>query len=162
MTLRRTAAVGAVGAGVLAIAIPVTLAARQQSAAPAPAAAAPAATEMTPPDLTPSEHQALPKSSGTPVPGVVKGMPNRPGCPVEAADLLLALQHSKISQQLPATRHLTDVDCSATYAIARTETATVIFRYSETTDSWRAISGGPSESCAKVPEAVRPQLKGCT
>jgi hypothetical protein len=165
---RRVGAVVAVAAGVLAIAVPITVAGRQRPApspGPAPALAAPAvAPELTPPVLTPREQQALPVSTGTPVPGEVKGMPGLTGCPVDAPELLAALRDSKISARLAETRRLTDVDCYASYALARTdpEAATVLFHYSDTTASWRAISGGKSEDCAKVPEAVRTHLRGCS
>lgn len=145
MPLRRFAAVATVAGAVLAIAIPVTLAARQRDAAPTAAETA--------------TFSELPSPAATP--DLVKGMPNPTGCPVDAPELLEALQSSGISQHLPATRRLTDVDCYETWALARTETATVIFRYTETTDSWQAISGGTSESCAKLPEKVRTHLNGC-
>jgi hypothetical protein len=85
---------------------------------------------------------------------------------VTAPRLLDALRGSALYRQLAAPRELADVDCYATYAAASTEPdaagrATVIFRYTEMTDSWRAVSGGRSAACEGVPKAVRLHLEHC-
>jgi hypothetical protein len=154
LQLRRRVAAGS-GAGVLAIAVSLAIAGQQSSA---PVAAAPVPTlagEMTPPVLTPSEQQALPVTTGKPVPGVAKGKPLWDGC---ETDLLKVLQKNEPSRQLAEA----EVDCHEGYAVARTDAATVLFRYSEQTGAWRAISDGNSPGCAAAPAAVRKQLQGCS
>ena len=126
--------------------------------------------EGQPPSLPPLEQRAD-ASPASPVPGVVKGLPDQGGCPVGAPRLLAALRASDLYPHLAAIRKLVDVDCYATYALARiepvaaepvaAEPATVFFRYTELTRSWRAVSTGTSGACGDVPQAVRVHLRRC-
>jgi hypothetical protein len=67
---------------------------------------------------------------------------------------------------LATPEELTEIDCHATYAVARTAPgsaggATVVFRYTELTDTWRVLGGGTTTPCRDVPETVRAQLELC-
>ena len=148
----------AVGAALVAVGVPAVLAGRHRSDPPPAAAAAvptPTFVEGQAPSLPPWEQH--PDASPAPRSVVgLKGMPNNDGCPVDVRRLLAALRDS----DLAAPRELTGIDCSENYAAARSGRATVIFRYSDATDSWRAVGGG-SAACADVPEAVRAHLLPC-
>jgi hypothetical protein len=170
---RRLVVASAVTAAVVAIGVPVLLAQRFTADPPAPAAASPvAAVAVSPAPSLPFDEQRPPSlppdamepdnASATPRPGEVKGMPDADGCPVNASLLLAALRDSDLYQRLGTTKSLTDVDCYATYALARTEPAsadpaTVVFHYAETTGSWLAIGA----ACDDVPRAVRAHLRRC-
>jgi hypothetical protein len=153
----------AVVAAVVTIAVPMALAERSR-ADPAAAAAPTPFIEGQPPSLPPLPPQPDPEPVPANAAGV-KGLPDENGCPVDAPRLLAALRAGDLHQRLAAPRELTGVDCYATYALARTGPgaggATVIFRYAESTDSWRAVSAGTSAACADVPQPVREHLQAC-
>ncbi|MFI7540313.1 hypothetical protein [Actinoplanes sp. NPDC049599] len=172
-TRRRLTAALAVGAtvAVAALGVPMALAGQHRAD---PAAAAVAATptpfvEGRPPSLPPRAEQPEPGPPPTGAAGV-KGMPAEDGCPVHASRLLTALRASDLHQRLAASaepEELADIDCYATYALARTAPAaagggaTVVFRYSELTGSWRVIGGGTATPCRDVPQSVRARLELC-
>jgi hypothetical protein len=144
----------AVGAAVVAIVVPALLAERHRPDTPA---AASLPTPFAVEQLT-SEPQA---STPANPPGV-KGIPSMKGCPVETPRLLDALRASKLSAKLTEPGELGEVDCFAAYALARTGPhATVIFRYTEKTDTWRAASVRSSDGCDAVPADVRAHLQRC-
>jgi hypothetical protein len=152
---RRLAAVLGAAAAVLAVGVPVALAGRSSSGPSATAAGG-----MPPPP--PVVEQSAGAPLGTPVPGQVKGRPDDDGCPVTAPRLLDALRASERYQHLAAGGGLGDVDCYDSYALARTradgaDPATVVFRYSQLTETWQAVAG----ACADVPETVRAHLRRC-
>ena len=152
---RRLAAVLGAAAVVLAVGVPVALAGRSSSGQSATGAGG---MPSPPPVVERSAGAPL----GTPVPGQVKGRPDDDGCPVTARHLLEVLRASDRYQHLAATGGLGDVDCYDSYALARTRSddadpATVVFRYSQLTETWQAVAG----ACADVPEAVRAHLRRC-
>jgi hypothetical protein len=170
---RRLAAVLGAAAAVLAVGVPVALAGRHSSGPPAasgilpsPAAVGilpspPAGEADVPPPPPAVEPTGVP--AGTPVPGQVKGRPVDDGCPVTAPLLLDALRASDRYRHLATTGGgLADVDCYDSYALARTrpdgaDPATVVFRYSQLTETWQAIAG----ACAEVPADIRAHLRRC-
>jgi hypothetical protein len=168
---RRHAAVLGAAAAVLAVGVPVALAGRQSSgrhSSGLPAAEAQAIPSLPPGASLPPAAELPPRAVeqsagvplGTPVPGQVKGRPDDDGCPVTAPRLLDALRASDRYRHLAATGGLADVDCYDSYALARTrpdgaDPATVVFHYSQLTETWQAIA------CAEVPEAVRAHLRRC-
>ena len=98
--------------------------------------------------------------AGKPVPTQVKGRPVDDGCPVTAPLLLDALRAGDRYRHLATTGGLGDVDCYDNYALARTygaDPATVVFRYSQLTETWHAIAG----ACAEVPADIRAHLRRC-
>ena len=164
---RRLAAVLGAAAAVLAVGVPVALAGRPSagpsatgtSGMPTPPSATGAGGMPSPPPVV---EQSAGAPLGTPVPGQVKGRPDDDGCPVTAPRLLEVLRASDRYQHLAAAGGLGDVDCYDSYALARTRSddagpATVVFRYSQLTETWQAVAG----ACADVPEAVRAHLRRC-
>src|SRR4029453_1041063 len=100
--------------------------------------AAPPGPQRPPPALPPPARKTSP---GPTIQVGEKGAPNEDGCPVDAPRLLTALRDSELYNELATPDNLADIECYATYASARTEAkaderATVIFRYTEMTDSW--------------------------
>lgn len=162
---RRLAVAVTLPAAVLAIGIPVLLADRYSSDAPT-AAAGPAASplpatgEMVPPSLPSGAERPEAASTGTPDPNVIKGMPGRDGCPADAPRLRQALRDHAVDRRL-ADQELRDIECYSTYAVARTEPATVVFRYTVMTDSWRVVEVGTAGVCDGLPQLVRKHLQRC-
>jgi hypothetical protein len=177
---RRLAAVVGAAAAVLAVGVPVALAGRASSGPPGaegilpspPAEGvlpSPGAGESLPwageADGMPPPPPAVEPTGvpvGKPVPGQVKGRPVDDGCPVTAPLLLDALRASDRYEHLATAGGLGDVDCYDNYALARTrpdgaDPATVVFRYSQLTETWHAIAG----ACAEVPADIRAHLSRC-
>ena len=175
---RRTVVALAVAAAVTAIGVPAALAARAPD--PAPAAAQPVPTtaeartvpptgevppfdEDSPPSLPPAAELPDPPTPSATIGGVVKGLPPTGACPVDAARLLAALHAGDFDAGLTGAKSLTDIDCYATYALARTgpmsdRRATVVFHYTGRTDTWQAIGAG---TCDDVPAFARRHLERC-
>jgi hypothetical protein len=153
---------------VAAIVVPVMVAGQQHRSETPAAAAAPSTTpfiEGQPPSLPPLEQH--PDPSYPPRTGdAVKGQPSLDGCPADARQLLVSLRGSDVLERRAAPRELAEIDCYGGYAAARTEpsekeSATVIFRYLEMTDSWRAVDAGTTAACDGVPKDVRVHLAPC-
>ena len=172
---RRTVVALAVAAAVTAIGVPAALAARAPAAAaqPVPQAAAarpvPSAAEVppfeegSPPSLPPAAELPDPPTPSVTIGGVVKGLPPAGGCPVDAPRLLAALHAGELDAGLTGARSLTDIDCYATYALARTgpvsgRRATVVFHYTGRTGTWQTIGAG---TCDDVPAFARRHLERC-
>ncbi|GAA3341172.1 hypothetical protein GCM10020358_31530 [Amorphoplanes nipponensis] len=124
------------------------------------------AGELTPPSLPAGAGRTGATTPAVPDPGDVKGMPDEDGCPVTLPRLLAALRASDLRKDLAGAGDLSEVDCYGTYAGARARpvtagAATVLFRYTELTDSWQAVGGGDPDACAQVPAAVRSHLRAC-
>ena len=164
----RLAAMVAVAGAVLAVGVPVVLV-NWPSAAVPPIAGTVAAPDVQPPAVPSLPPTRTPASTG-PTPAQLlapKGMPDEDGCPVSAARLMTALLSSDVYDRVAPTEDLSDLECYGTYALGRTapvnaDPVVVVFRYSETTDSWQALSAGTSGYCDRVvPAAVRVHLERC-
>lgn len=168
---RRTIVALAVAAAVTAIGVPAALAARAPDPAPAaaarptpPTAEVPPFSEWSPPSLPPAAELPDPPTPTATVTGVVKGLPPAGVCPVDAPRLLDALRAGDLDPGLTGAENLTDIDCYATYALARTgpvsgRRATVVFHYTGRTDTWQAIGAG---TCDDVPTFARRHLERCS